>query len=338
MEYANDMPHGTEGACVFDDISDVIEGFTRIGDDDQASFEKAASLVEIHQRHHCSVYARYEGYRYLPVEAFKLATVTSFPADRAERVFVSSGTRKQQRSRHFIADLSIYQRSVLAGFDRAVAKRFGWGQGDVTILGHLPAYAQESSLVEMVTILINQRGNHRSRLFLEDTTALEAATRKPTEGPVLLFGAAFGLLDLLESHDWRLPAGSVVIETGGMKTHRREIEREELHQRLADGFGVLLGHVISEYGMCELMSQCYTDENRIFRTPPWMQHVILDPSNPMAICPEGQEGVLGFMDLANVHTVSAILTEDRAVSIAGGFKVLGRLAAAELRGCNFLLE
>ena len=338
MEYADDMLQGPEGANVFEDISEIIEGFTRIGDDDQASFESAASLVEIHQRRHCPVYARYEGYRYLPVEAFKLAIVTSFPENRAERVFISSGTRKQQRSRHFIADMSIYQRSVLAGFDRAVAKRFGWGQGDVTILGHLPAYAQESSLVAMVTILINQRGNHRSRLFLEDTSALESATRKPAKGPVLLFGAAFGLLDLLECRAWRLPAGSVVIETGGMKTHRREIEREELHQRLADGFGVPLGHVISEYGMCELMSQCYTDENRIFRTPPWMQHVILDPSNPIAMCPEGQEGVLGFMDLANVHSVSAILTEDRAVSIAGGFKVLGRLAATELRGCNFLLE
>lgn len=338
MEYGDDMPQCPEHPGVFEDISDVIEGFTRIGEDDQALFEKAASLVAIHQRQCCQVYARYEGYRYLPVEAFKLATVTSFPADRAERIFVSSGTGKQQRSRHFIADMSIYQRSVLAGFDRAVANRFGWGHGEVTILGHLPAYALESSLVAMVTILINQRGNPRSTLFLEDTSALEAATSKPTEGPVLLFGAAFGLLDLLESRAWRLPAGSVVIETGGMKTHRREIEREELHERLADGFGIPLGHVISEYGMCELMSQCYTDENRIFRTPPWMRHVILDPSNPIAMCPEGQEGVLGFIDLANVHTVSAILTEDRAVSIAGGFKVLGRLAAAELRGCNFLLE
>jgi len=39
-----------------------------------------------------------------------------------------------------------------------------------------------------------------------------------------------------------------------------------------------------------------------------------------------------------VHTVSAVLTQDRAVSENGGFRVLGRMAEAELRGCNFLLE
>ena len=49
-------------------------------------------------------------------------------------------------------------------------------------------------------------------------------------------------------------------------------------------------------------------------------------------------GVLAVVDLANCYTVSALLTEDRAVQRDAGFEVLGRLSQAELRGCNFLLE
>jgi hypothetical protein len=48
--------------------------------------------------------------------------------------------------------------------------------------------------------------------------------------------------------------------------------------------------------------------------------------------------VLAVLDLANIDSVAAILTEDRAVARDGGFEVLGRLTGAELRGCKFLLE
>ena len=43
---------------------------------------------------------------------------------------------------------------------------------------------------------------------------------------------------------------TIIMETGGMKGKRKEIIREELHELLCDGFGVLSIH--SEYGMTEL--------------------------------------------------------------------------------------
>src|SRR5690606_5358398 len=49
-----------------------------------------------------------------------------------------------------------------------------------------------------------------------------------TSDPIILIGAAFGLLDLIElGINDELPDGSIVIETGGMKTRRRERTREE---------------------------------------------------------------------------------------------------------------
>ena len=121
-----------------------------------------------------------------------------------------------------------------------------------------------------------------------------------------------------------------------MKTHRREITRDALHRRLRGGFGV--ASVRSEYGMCELLSSCYSRRGGIFHPPPWMRFRVVDPACPFEPLEESREGALAVLDLANVYSASAVLTQDRAVQRGNGFEVLGRLESAELRGCNFLLK
>lgn len=299
-------------------------------------FEPWRRVVEQHQRLECAVYARYPDYRYLPIQAFKLADVTTFPVEEAEAVFVSSGTGNMTRSRHHVRNMKVYERSVLAGYDRFVRGRVEMAGVAPVILGHVPAYAKESSLVAMLEILMRERGAPGSGFFLEDLTVLETARARGR--PILLFGAAFGLLDLLDTGAKPLPPGSTVVETGGMKTHRREVGREELHERLADGFSLPAHRILSEYGMAELLSQCWTDETGWFVAPPWMRFEIIDPEDGRTPMPDGKPGALALFDMANIHTVSNILTQDRAVSEGHRFRILGRLDAAELRGCNFLLE
>lgn len=326
------------------DLATHIEGLEQkpfhLTPGDDAAFESLASTIMTFQREANPVYRRLEGFTYLPVEAFKMTPIAAFDTARAERVFVSSGTGSQIRSRHYVRKVSLYEHSVLAGYDLAITQRFGWSDRDPVILAHLPAYAEESSLVYMVRTLINQRGAPGSGFFLDDREGLLSAIEGARERsqPILLFGAAFGLLDLLEEREWPLPPGSVVIETGGMKTHRREVKRSALHHVLRKGFAVPASHVVSEYGMCELMSQCYTDDKGIFRTPPWMRFKVLDPADGATPLPVGEEGVLALLDLANIYTVSAILTADRAREVDGGFTIHGRLSSSELRGCNFLID
>ena len=318
-----------------DPIGQIARGITSLAKGDRR-FPLWSAEVEAFQRERCSVYARYRNYRYLPVQAFKLADITTFPMREAAMVFVSSGTAGQQRSRHYVKDLSIYEASILCGYDQAISARFGFGEHRPVIMGHLPAYAPESSLVYMVRLLIGERGAEGSRFFLEEQHLLDEQIA--VGAPILLFGAAFGLLDILEDGRRPLPDGSVVIETGGMKTHRRAVTREVLHDRLSEGFGLPMTSIVSEYGMCELLSQCYTDAEGIFRVPPWMSFEIIDPEDGRTPLPDGTPGALALFDLANCHTVSAILTQDKAVGESEGFRILGRLSEAELRGCNFLVE
>lgn len=319
-------------------IQDVAQGFSQLPADRPDSFDVMAEAVFAFQQAHNPVYGRYcTTQKYLPVAAFKHAAVTCFPADEAEHVFESSGTGRTRPSKHYVRHLSVYERSVAAHFEAV------FGTGPFTLVAHLPHYAEKgtrSSLLYMVDFLMRRYGDGFSGFFLEDRAVLERAVAhsRADATPLLLFGAAFGLLDLVEEAALVLPATACVVETGGMKTYRRAIGRADLHRRLAAGFGLPEAQIWSEYGMCELMSQAYTRGGSVFFPPPWMRACIVDPEQPARVLPAGQPGVLAVFDLANCYSVSALLTEDRAVQRGAGFEVLGRLSQAELRGCNFLLE
>lgn len=275
---------------------------------------------------------------YLPVEAFKLAPVAAFDPAESEAVFESSGTGQGTPARRYVQHLAVYEASFREAFRRA------FGDGPFTLVGHLPAYAERgarSSLLYMVEGLIRRFGDAASGLFLDDRALLEraAAHAERTDTPLVLFGAAFGLMDLVEARRWRLPPGARIVETGGMKTHRREIARAELHAALADGFGLPAENVWSEYGMAELLSQAYAPSGPSYAPPPWLRVRVVDPLDPARDLPDGTPGRLALCDLASADACPFVLTDDRAVRHPDGrFDVLGRLPAASLRGCNFLVE
>ena len=127
------------------------------------------------------------------------------------------------------------------------------------------------------------------------------------------------------------------METGGMKGRRKELIRNELHQKLKDGFGVSTIH--SEYGMTELLSQAYSKGNGIFKPPPWMKILIRDPENAMEIIPHEKTGGINIIDLANINSCSFIATQDLGRTYANGsFEVLGRFDNSDIRGCNLLIS
>ena len=311
-------------------IEEFESDIFRLQAGDIPTFDSMARRVQSFQRANSQVYARF-GLDYLPVSAFKHAAVTTFTPKMAEAVFQSSRTGQSAVSRHYVRRLSVYQRSVCDNFAATV------GPGPYTILAHLPGYAvKHSSLVCMVRMLMDRFGASDSTFFLDDWSLFEQRLDRH-EAPLILFGAAFGLLDLVDHTKWHLPAGSIVIETGGMKTHRQEVSRESLHARLAQGFGIDESLVWSEYGMCELMSQAYARGGSVYHSPPWMRVKVVDPQHPDRRLPDGEPGALAVIDLANMYSVSWLLTEDLGVGRGDGFEVLGRLPASALRGCNFLI-
>ncbi|MEX0894695.1 MAG: hypothetical protein WDZ36_02960 [Balneolaceae bacterium] len=318
--------------------------------DETLSFEEKAMQVFRYQVRHNPVYARFcsvFGYDenrvpepdripLIPVRAFKESKLFTDELP-AQLVFRSSGSTGTEQSRHYIVDPGMYRQSLRRGFDRFYS-------ADSIIWAYTPGYQEnpDSSLIWMLNDLISRDETGLSRfLDLEeplDRTGLEEV--ESVNRPFILFGAAFGLLDLLERGQVPLPEKSIVIETGGMKTYRREMEKEELQVVLAERFGLPAERIHSEYGMCELLSQAYTTGGGLwFESVPWLKATVRDPMNPERICKPGEEGKIGLSDLANLYSCSFFLTEDRGVTDGKGrFKVLGRWNQENLRGCNFLID
>ncbi|MBV8899084.1 MAG: acyl-protein synthetase, partial [Verrucomicrobia bacterium] len=154
--------------------------------------------------------------------------------------------------------------------------------------------------------------------------------------PVMLFGTALAFVNLLEeSGAGPLPAGSLLMETGGFKGSTRAIDKAELYDRLANHFQVRVQEIWSEYGMTELTSQFYSrGASGAHFGPPWLRFLVIDPQTNRP-APAGEIGVLRIFDLANLWSVIGVQTQDLALARAdGSFLLLGRDPAALPRGCS----
>lgn len=272
----------------------------------------------------------------LPIRAFKLKTIICDELE-AKLIFKSSGTGGMTRSTHHIHDPKLYESSIIKEF----ARHFPPEQ--YSLLCYMPGYQDNkySSLIWMAQCLIQNDPDQLSSFLPDNREDIEHRFRQIIESgkKILLFGAAFGLLDLIDLKKIPKDSNLEILETGGMKTYRREMSREHLRNLLSDGFCVDLSKIHSEYGMCELLSQMYAIGGTDFLSPDWVYITIRENDNPLKPCKPGKEGKIGVIDLANQYSCSFILTDDRGVmDHHGRFKVLGRWSGTNLRGCNFMID
>jgi Acyl-protein synthetase, LuxE len=290
----------------------------------------------------------------VPAAAFKTLELAAAPA---VETFRSSGTTSgEARSVHHHPFPDLYRTVIDASFPPFCLPLLGPGR--LPVLSLIPTREQlpDSSLSFMADHILERWGSPESATAfgprgVEATKARSWTASRQREGrPVLLLATAFALaqwLDWLDRMDlrFRLPAGSVVFETGGFKGRTAELTREELLRRLLDRLNVPPEQVVREYGMSELTSQCYTrvllgGDPDLFVAPPWVRVRIFDPAT-LTEAPAGVSGAVGLIsvfDLANAGSALHLLTEDLGAAEGDGFRLLGRAAGAELRGCSLVVE
>lgn len=284
----------------------------------------------------------------IPATAFATIELATEPP---RETFRSSGTLGAARSVHHHPFPELYRAAIDASFPYFCLP----GGGRPAMLALVPprSIAPDSSLGFMVEHLLQSFGGPGSDFACGERGVEGAKARswfgaRQREGrPVMLLGTSFALADLLDfigriGLKFRLPAGSTVFETGGFKGRTRELSRDELRRRFAEQLCIAPESIVGEYGMTELTSQCYTatlhgGDPEIFVPPHWMKVRTLDPVT-LAELPTGATGLLAFFDLANVGSALHLLTEDLGSLEGDGFRLAGRAAEADLRGCSLLAE
>src|SRR5262249_18005735 len=287
--------------------------------------------------------------------AFKYTSLCAPASEKSPRAltFLTSGTTggRDRRGRHVVARPDIYRASAVA-HPRAMMFPDG---AQMRMLAIHPTRDRmpESSLSTMITWCIEEFGQAPSlcvadRLSLDESEALGFLERAASDrAAVCILGttAAYAaIFRKLGAHGDAIvmPPRSRMMDTGGVKGQATPLDAREVVALARELLGIDPACVINEYGMTELCSQLYdaTEFNapgaaageRVKLAPPWMRPVAIDPVS-LRHLPDGTRGLLGFIDLANVDSVSAVLTEDFGIVDRGRVRVLGRAIAGGPRGC-----
>ncbi len=361
---------------ISDDEEDTLELAiaSTIAGDRPLDFERAARAVFAYQfdrnlpyRSYCerrgrtpATIAHWHDIPAVSTAAFKVVDLACGPA---ERIFRTSGTTRgpEGRGRHLVPRLATYRTAALGHFAACVA--CDGHRAPVLALTPPPSLRPDSSLVQMIDWISEAYGVGEPTYFVGsagldiDTLCARLATMERDGAPGYLIGLTAAFEQLFTwcgagQRRFRLPYGTLVVDTGGTKAAPGRAPRHPLSPA---GFiaacwrllGVPGYHCVNEYGMTELCSQFYDNvlrervagrlTPRFKIGPPWTRTLVVDPETLREV-PPGTEGLLRHYDLANCGSVLAVQTEDIGVRVGEGFIVRGRIQGAEPRGCALLLE
>lgn len=274
---------------------------------------------------------------FLPIEMFKNHLVLD-KNSVSENYFQSSGTTQMNRSKHYIADFSLYEESIYRSFENFIDK-----PEDYIFLGLLPNYSENthSSLIYMVDFLMKKSDKSENGYFLYNHQELFDLLNLLKDKKVILFGVSFALLDFLDfcesnSQSLQFSNSLIVIETGGMKGRKEEMTKDELLKIFQKGFKT--EKIYSEYSMTELLSQAYSLGENIYKSPNWMKILIRNTEDPFSYVEDGRTGAINIIDLANRHSCAFIATQDLGNTQNNTFQVLGRIDHSDIRGCSLLVS
>ncbi|MDL5055763.1 hypothetical protein QQ056_19735 [Oscillatoria laete-virens NRMC-F 0139] len=285
--------------------------------------------------------ARWQDIPAVPQVAFKEFALATFPVDKAVKIFHTSGTTTQTPGKHYLDTLELYEISCLEGYHRTFAQM---APGNFAILAPPAQMAPHSSLSHMLDTWAAQFASRGAFFFWDanglmtgpfvDAMKMAADFREP----VFVMGTAFAFVHLIDALTQRgepltLPPGSLVMETGGYKGKSRELAKPALYEAITNALGVPDDRIWNEYGMTELGAQFYArGAEGAHHAPPWARVQIVSPGTGEEV-PVGGMGLVRVCDLTNRGSVFAIQTEDAAVRLEAGFKLLGRVT---LRGAGLV--
>ncbi len=252
---------------------------------------------------------------FLPVEAFKREKLF---LGEPEGYFLSSGT-SGERSKVF------YDKKSLELYRASSLKNFPFKKERVFSL--IPSFdrAKHSSLAFMLKVFEEELG----LVFLESSSfeldykrAFDEVKENLSSGDVLFLTSTQLYFIVKENRKKEFDKKIKIIETGGYKKLKKRYSRKRLYNYSRNVF--YNASFFSEYGMAEMFSQFYTDNEG---------YLIGD--NPIVFT--RGKGLLKVFDFANLYTVSALLVPDLIKVRDNHFEIVKRITG-EVRGCGYVFS
>jgi phenylacetate-coenzyme A ligase PaaK-like adenylate-forming protein len=332
-----------------------------------AFLNKALSGLTRHHYEHCSEYRKildsmgfdikaehnYEELPFLPVRLFKMMDLLSVGRDQIVKTMTSSGTTGQAVSRIYLdKETSTNQTSILT---KIVSSYIGQKRLPMIVIDS-PEVIKDRNLFSArgagilgFSIFGNKRIfalNEKMELNLD--LVKEFIAQNPNE-KFFLFGFTFMVWnsfcrELIRRSERLDLKGSILIHGGGWKKLAAEkVESHEFKSKLNEVCGIERIH--DYYGMVEQTGTIYVECEYGHLHAPVFSDIIIRRSLDFSVTNHGERGIIQVLSiLPNSYPGHSLLTEDEGILLGEDdcqcgrsgkyFRIVGRLANAEIRGCS----
>lgn len=281
----------------------------------------------------------------VPSVAFKKFVMASFPVEKAEHAYFTSGTTDPTRKGTILRDGGAVD--LINAANGLLTRKYVFPDRErMKILLMVPSPKMAPGIGIAVgldrvrtefgtpesTYLITPRGLNVELLL----TSLIDSERSGE--PIAIIGSTVGFVYFLkacenEGVSFRLPPGARICDGGGYLGQFGECTREDFYEKCRRILGVEEHHCVNVLGMGEISTNFFDNVlddylggktgGRYKVIPPWTRTGVVD-INTFEKLPHGDTGLLQHYDLTNRSMVLAVQTDNLGFEVRNGFEIIGR--------------
>ena len=318
----------------------------------KARCKQYARLLDVHQS--LSTYTEgLEGVPYIPARLFKEFELLSIDQSEIFKTMTSSGTSGQSVSKIFLdRETASLQTKVLSRIMRSL---IGKKRLPMLVVDH-PGVVKNRQMFSA-----RGAGILGFSMFGQDITyaldddmrldlpAIEAFLQRHPDGPIFVFGFTFMIwqylvMPLLEKNNIiNLDRGILLHGGGWKKLASANVTNEDFKSKIKSSLSI--NKVVNYYGMVEQTGALYLECEHGFLHAPAYSDIIIRRPLDFSVADVGESGLIQTLSMLPLsYPGHSILTEDigyiqgeddcKCGTLGKYFKVTGRIAKAEVRGCS----
>lgn len=280
----------------------------------------------------------------VPSPAFKEFVLASFPIEKAEQVYYTSGTSSKKKGKIFRDPGAVI---LLKAANGLLSRAFLFPDQDrmkIMLMVPSPKVAPGMGMAIGLEALRTQFGTEESAFLISHTgldlkklvKSLQQA--ESTGEPLALIGATSGFIYFFkacqrEGIRFELPPGSRLCDGGGYLGQFGECTREEYLEESKKILNIEPHYCLNVLGMGEISTNFFDatlhnyllgKTGQVYKVvPPWTRIMVVDPQTLQPL-PKGKIGLLRHYDLANRAMILAVQTDNLGYETEDGFEIVGR--------------
>lgn len=281
----------------------------------------------------------------VPSAAFKKFIMASFPVEKAEHAYFTSGTTDPSRKGSILRDKGAVD--LINAANGLLTRKYVFPDIErmkILLMVPSPQMAPGIGIAIGLDRVRKEFGTTESAYLISHFGLnLELLLRslvdaEHTGEPIAIIGSTVGFVYFLnacekEGVTFRLPPGSRICDGGGYLGQFGECTREELYEKCSRILGVPEHYCINVLGMGEISTNFFDNvlddhftgkrRGRFKVIPPWTRTGVVD-INTFQRLPAGETGLLRHYDLVNRSMVIAVQTDNLGFETESGFEIVGR--------------